>query len=253
MRRKKGHSGQAQSGGDGRLTPAEIQQVEFRLAFRGYNERDVDAFLDRITEDLSTYIEENQGLRSGAGARPPETAPSGKGSEAAAREAEGIVARAKERAAQIVRDAEAASASAGGPSAVAGATDPRAAIAPFLSREREFLQSLGGLVQDHAEEIKGLVLAHRTKAGSGARAVPTVSASDASDPGSGAGPEPERDRREVAPPQPSPVQRPEPVVPTEEVVRTEEMESARTGEPEPVPAERPSGERSLRDLFWGED
>ncbi len=235
MRRKKGHSGQAQSGGDGRLTPAEIQQVEFRLAFRGYNERDVDAFLDRITEDLSTYIEENQGLRSGAGARPPETAPSGKGSEAAAREA------------------EAASASAGGPSAVAGATDPRAAIAPFLSREREFLQSLGGLVQDHAEEIKGLVLAHRTKAGSGARAVPTVSASDASDPGSGAGPEPERDRREVAPPQPSPVQRPEPVVPTEEVVRTEEMESARTGEPEPVPAERPSGERSLRDLFWGED
>jgi DivIVA domain-containing protein len=27
--------------------------VEFRLAFRGYNERDVDAFLDRLTEDLS--------------------------------------------------------------------------------------------------------------------------------------------------------------------------------------------------------
>ena len=36
----------------GRIAPADVQQVEFRLAFRGYNERDVDAFLDRITEGL---------------------------------------------------------------------------------------------------------------------------------------------------------------------------------------------------------
>jgi len=223
MRRKREHSEQAQSSGDGRLTPAEIQQVEFRLAFRGYNERDVDAFLDRITEDLSTYIEENHRLRSGAGASPAEAEASGNGSAAAAREAEEIVARAKERAAQIVRDAEETAASAGGPSAAAGGTDPRAAIAPFLNRERDFLQSLGGLVQGHAEEIKGMVLALRKKAGSDARAFPTAS------------------------PQPLPVPRPEPVV------LTEEMEPAPAGEPEPVPAERPSGERSLRDLFWGED
>lgn len=223
MRRKKEQSEQTQPGGDGRLTPAEIQQVEFRLAFRGYNERDVDAFLDRITEDLSTYIEENHRLRSGAGASPPEAEASGNGSAAAAREAEEIVARAKERAAQIVRDAEARAASAGASSVATGGMDPRAAIAPFLNREREFLQSLGGLVQGHAEEIKGMVLALRKKAESDARAVPTAS------------------------PQSLPVPRPEPVV------LAEQMEPVRAGEPEPVPAERPSGERSLRDLFWGED
>jgi hypothetical protein len=31
------------------------------------------------------------------------------------------------------------------------------------------------------------------------------------------------------------------------------VEPARAGESEAVSAERPSGERSLRDLFWGED
>jgi DivIVA domain-containing protein len=154
MRRKKEDSEQARSGGDVRLSPAEIQQVEFRLAFRGYNERDVDAFLDRITEDISTYIEEIQRLRSGTGASAPDPITSGNGSETAAREAEEIVARAKERAAEIVRAAEktAASASAGGSAATTGA-DPRGAIAPFLNRERDFLQSLGGLVLGHAEEI----------------------------------------------------------------------------------------------------
>jgi DivIVA domain len=57
MRRKKG-SEDAPATGDARITPEEVQQVEFRLAFRGYNERDVDAFLDRITEGLSSYREE---------------------------------------------------------------------------------------------------------------------------------------------------------------------------------------------------
>ncbi len=29
-----------------RITPMDIQQMEFRNAFRGYNEREVDEFLD---------------------------------------------------------------------------------------------------------------------------------------------------------------------------------------------------------------
>jgi DivIVA domain-containing protein len=227
MRRKKEDSEQAHSGGGARLSPAEIQQVEFRLAFRGYNERDVDAFLDRITEDISTYIEEIQRLRSGTGASSPDAMTSGNGSETAAREAEEIVARAKERATEIVRAAEktAASASAGGSAATTAGADPRGAIAPFLNRERDFLQSLGGLVQGHAEEIKQMVLSLRAR----------------SEPEAG------RARSEPVAAQPPPVSRAEPVV------LPEAAETARAGEPEPVPAEHPSGERSLKDLFWGED
>ena len=70
--RKKKRQEEAQAGGDHRLTPVDVQQVEFRLAFRGYSERDVDAFLDRVTEDLSAYLEENERLRSGS-APPPAT------------------------------------------------------------------------------------------------------------------------------------------------------------------------------------
>jgi DivIVA domain-containing protein len=227
MRRKKEDSEQARSGGDARLSPADIQQVEFRLAFRGYNERDVDAFLDRITEDISTYIEEIQRLRSGTGAASPDAATSGNGSEAAAREAEEIVARAKERAAEIVRAAEitVASASSGGSAATTAGADPRGVIAPFLNRERDFLQSLGGLVQGHAEEIKQMVLSLRARSE----------------------PEPGRTRGEPVAAQSPPVSRAQPVV------LPEAAETARAAEPEPVPAEHPSGERSLKDLFWGED
>src|SRR4029453_4813818 len=48
--------------------------------------------------------------------------------------------------------------------AAAGSGDARGAVAPFLNREREFLQGLGGLVQAHAEEIKQMVLAIRERA-----------------------------------------------------------------------------------------
>lgn len=212
MRRKKQQGEQAQASGDGRLTPAEIQQVEFRLAFRGYNERDVDAFLDRITEDLSIYIEENQRLRSGAGLP----------------------------------------ASAGAPSASAGGINARAAIAPFLNREREFLQTLGGLVQGHAQEIKGMVLAVRAK--TEAEAPVDTTAVDAADPepqpSERSEPEPEPERSRAAGPPLAP--------PADPVVLDAGDESGRPAVPKSVPAEsvsadRTSGERSLRDLFWGED
>ena len=47
MRRKNEQEQPAPASGTVRITPTDIQQVEFRLAFRGYNERDVDAFLDQ--------------------------------------------------------------------------------------------------------------------------------------------------------------------------------------------------------------
>ena len=154
MRRKKGTDDAPATGA--RITPEEVQQVEFRLAFRGYNERDVDAFLDRITEGLSSYLEELERLRPVAGQ--PLQAVAGSTGDAGA-----IVARARAEADEIVRRAheEAAGIRA---AAGAGSGDARGAVAPFLNREREFLQSLGGLVQAHAEEIKQMVLAIRERA-----------------------------------------------------------------------------------------
>ena len=37
-----------------RVSPVDIQQKEFRLAMRGYNERDVDQFLDVFDRLLQT-------------------------------------------------------------------------------------------------------------------------------------------------------------------------------------------------------
>ena len=122
-----------------RLTPVDIQQKAFRLAFRGYNERDVDEFLDRVTEALAALHEENKRLREQGGG--------GGGGEdvAAARaEAEGIVREAREHAARLMEDAgePAGSAAAGG------------LTASFLLREREFLQRMAHSVQEHARWLK---------------------------------------------------------------------------------------------------
>ena len=234
MRRKK-TEGSSVSGG-GRITPMDVQQVEFRLAFRGYNERDVDAFLDRITEDLAAYMEDNQRLRAGAPAAPVVA-----GDIAGARtEAGRIVDEARAEAARILRDAEIHAAAAGSP-----AGDAPAAVAPFLNTEREFLQSLGSLVQGHAEEVKQMVLALRARTDASA---PTAA---------------------PATPAPAPaledeVGEAEPVATTEDEAfapisvpagEDEANDVAEGSVPEPAPAQlrRDSGDRSLRELFWGED
>lgn len=237
MRRKKAHEQQAEPARtDGRVTPGEVQQVEFRLAFRGYNERDVDAFLDRMTEDLSWYLEENLRLRSGV-VGTPAVSPV-EGGDEARREAEAILARAREEAAGIVREAEQQAAGIRSTGAV-GSGDPRAAVAPFLNREREFLQSLGSLVQNHAEEVKQMVLALRARAesareGSGDdRSAPVAEAASAAE-----------IRQRLG--EPEPEEAPE----SDTVIVESATEPAYSSEGAPAGEGR---ERSLRDLFWGED
>lgn len=239
MRRKKEEA--ALGGGDGRLTPMDVQQVEFRLSFRGYNERDVDAFLDRITEDLNAYLEENDRLRVS-----PAATQAGSDSDlvgVARAEAEEIVARAREQAASILREAEATrfASPAGSP------IDARSALAPFLGREREFLQGLGTLVQSHAEEIKGMVMALRAK---------TEAVSSAETPA-------EEPAREDAVPEdrsdagtvslPEAIDQEEATTAAEEPAPPMDEGAVDTMASEPASARRDSGERSLRDLFWGED
>lgn len=144
----------------GSLTPVDVQQVQFRLAFRGYNEGDVDAFLDRITEDLTARIEERERLLrqvgTGGGAA-GELDPSILAD--ARREADAIVAKARAEASEIVRAAmsEAAVARAASGDGQPLSAEDRGALAPFLKKEREFLQNLGSIVQSHAEEMRSMV------------------------------------------------------------------------------------------------
>jgi cell division initiation protein len=147
----------------GRLTPLDIQQIEFRRSFKGYDEREVDEFLDRLTEDFAAALDEAQRLRDraegGLGA-----VVAGGTTTASKRTADEIVQRARDDAARIVREAQeratAIGAAALGPgtsteAAVRGAGD-RATIAPFIAKEREFLTSLATLVQGHAEAVRGM-------------------------------------------------------------------------------------------------
>jgi DivIVA domain-containing protein len=165
----------------GRLTPVDVQQKVFRLAFRGYNERDVDEFLDRITEDLAALHEENKRLKEqiaeGGGAV---------AGAAAEQQAEAVVRQAREHASRLIEEAQARTGGSPAPSS-------------YLAREREFLQTLASLVQDHARRLKEDARRNRSsgqQAGGGAEAPespPTPPASKVSaepPPGPAAIPEP---------------------------------------------------------------
>ncbi|WP_137159853.1 DivIVA domain-containing protein, partial [Blastococcus sp. CCUG 61487] len=56
------------------LTPADVHNVVFKkppIGKRGYDEDEVDAFLDVVEAELARLIEENNELRAGAGNRAP--------------------------------------------------------------------------------------------------------------------------------------------------------------------------------------
>jgi cell division initiation protein len=149
-RKEEQAAGFGQSGGPNRVTPVDIQQKEFRLAFRGYNERDVDQFLDEVTEEFARLYEENKRLREELGSHGTARIEAGGASEA-----EAIIRQARKEATRIVAEAESRVreiSSALPPSS----DDPSAkrVINAFLAREREFLQSLAGLIQGHAESVK---------------------------------------------------------------------------------------------------
>jgi DivIVA domain-containing protein len=141
-----------------RISPAEVQEREFRLAFRGYNERDVDVFLDEITEELSRLLGENRRLREQLEGKGPVAADP----DHALLEADAIVLRAHEEAALILADAQRQAVAAEGTEADAavaldaeGLAHPAVPIvSTFIARERGFLQNMAALIQRHAEEVK---------------------------------------------------------------------------------------------------
>ncbi|HYT80988.1 MAG TPA: DivIVA domain-containing protein [Actinomycetota bacterium] len=141
-----------------RVTPVDIQQKEFRLAMRGYNERDVDQFLDEVTEELARLYADNKRLREEV-----EFGKTTRLDTGGAGEAEGVIRQAKEEAARIIAEATARASTIGatdtaghlgeGTDTASGAP-PHEIMGIFLARERAFLQNMANLIQAHAEGVK---------------------------------------------------------------------------------------------------
>jgi cell division initiation protein len=248
-----GFAEQPLSGERNHLTPKDVQEKVFRLSFRGYNEQDVDRFLDEVTEEIAALHEENKRLRESV-----EDRMSGSSSELlreAERRAGETVRQAREYAARLMEDAGKRAAQGGGNKGVAASS--------FLIRERDFLQRMASLIQEHAESLKAE--ARRSRA-------PTPAPMAATAP-------PPTVAEEPAPPEPPPqiVERPGPSETTEAhepFLDDWEGTFSGGGEEQPFagtasdlfPEERKaeSGERtgertkereepSLRELFWGEE
>lgn len=226
------------------LTPLDVQQKEFRVGTRGYKMRDVDEFLDQVTDAMSALVAENERLRAGAPAGP---AIGTADLDDTNRQADEIIQRARDEAARILAEARATAAVAGG--APGGSAADRAAVTAFLANEREFLQELAGLVQGHAESVKGMAKAARQ-----APAAPTapVPAKAPKAPGSTTAASEPATATSALEPTPSPEPEPAPApAPREETVVLQEPEPASVGRTETTePAE---GDDALRELFWGED
>jgi cell division initiation protein len=151
MRKKKEEKPEAAPvGGEAkRITPVDIQQREFGLAFRGYNERDVDQFLDEVTEEVARLYAENKRLREEV-----EFTRTSRLNLGDAEEAEAILRRAREEASRLLAEARARASAVDPGAGVPAGRGTAAALAPFVAQEREFLQSLANLIQTHAEAVK---------------------------------------------------------------------------------------------------
>ena len=248
------------AGGAGRaVTPLEIQQKEFAVArFGGYKMRDVDEFLDELTESVSAMVAENERLRRQAGADPVVGAPD---LDDVSRQADEIIQRARDEASRIVAEANERAASTAGALAVGGPAAASAAevaaVQAFLSREREFLQSLAALVQGHVESVKGM--ARTAPKAEAPRAEEIAIADEADD----ARVEPMEATERADPAEGADGSRPddpearadEPDVDVTQVMTGGE-EPIRVDEPQRAGApsrDRDEGDDSLRELFWGEE
>jgi DivIVA domain-containing protein len=272
-----------------RVTPVDIQQKEFRVAFRGYAMAEVDSFLDEVTEEVARLYADNKRLREDA-----EFGRTSRLEMGGATEADAIIRQAREEAARIVAEATARASATGDVTAPfqpsqAGTTHGPAGLSTemmgiFLARERAFLQNMANLIQAHAEGVKQDVRRARERPVRPTPAEPpepAVSAASRSEPAEAS--EASEPRQAGAPAPPEEEARPAEETSQEIVDLTRESEpigeAAEEGVlstvPEgmapatniaegssinPGPSPRPGVEeddvpedRSIRELFWGED
>lgn len=226
----------APAGSPRAISPSEIQQKEFRVSrLNGYRMRDVDEFLDQLTASMSALLEENKRLRAQASAEPVVGSPD---LDDVGRQADEIIQRARDEAARITAEAR-----AGAGAGVAATPAQRAAVGAFLTHEKEFLQGLAALVQQHAVSVKSM--ARQARSGDApASAEATVPARQASPtparadaPVPEASDTPDADRTQAMPPAEEPIRLDEPM-----------PASTRVGD-----RDEPEGDPSLKELFWGEE
>jgi DivIVA domain-containing protein len=229
----------------GRITPQAVQQKEFRVARfgAGYRMREVDEFLDQVTDAMSALVAENERLLQGSvGGSPASNRPSTPPSFP--------------------------------PSLPSLADDAgRAAVDAFLRREKGFLQDLGGLVQSHAEELRSMVRDVRRDVARPVAVVSPLKESSEPEPSpdvpTDAAEPPEETSSDAGAVATTDQVTPAPDVPEDETQGDEpeasEGQSTTTGviaeepirldEPEPARSGRSDEEEegSLRELFWGEE
>ena len=252
------------------ITAVDIQQKEFGVSrFGGYRMRDVDEFLDHVTESMTKLADENQRLRSATGLPAAVLSPSIGAPDLidTSRQADEIIDRARAEAARILQAAREAAVTAAGSPADPGSDTGRAAVAAFLSQERDFLQNLATLVQGHAESVKGMAKASRASRSSAAPApAPAPARAGASSQSTGStsskavvtavGPstQPMQVVGSAAPSEPS-AQPPDPEAEAATTIRVDEPATASVGagEAEEDRGQSDGGDRSLRELFWGEE
>lgn len=180
MRRKRdegpGHEGSAAGGGrstaSAMITPLDIQQKEFQVSrLGGYRMREVDEFLDQLTDAMTAVLADNERLRAGTSSSPIVGSPD---LDEVSRQADEIIQRARDEAARIVAEARtrASSTPGGTPGAVTAAD--REAVDAFLARERAFLQRLAALVQEHADGVKSMAKDVRRRSAPGSTGKPLV-------------------------------------------------------------------------------
>ncbi len=143
----------------GHITPVDIQQKMFKRVMKGYSETEVDAFLDEVTEGLARLLAEHKRLREQVellGMRATTTLDA-----SSAADADALVRGARDEAARILAEArqqaDAALAGSAARAPSAPAEDARwfaDLTKTFVSREREFLQGLASMIQQHAEAVR---------------------------------------------------------------------------------------------------
>jgi DivIVA domain-containing protein len=243
-----------QSAARSRLTPEDVQRKEFRLAFRGYHEGDVDGFLDQVTDDLAALHEENKRLHEQLG----EPLGGPVHLQAAEERAERIVRDAREHAARLVADAEhrAGAAGAGG-----GSDTPPTW---YLLQERDFLERLASLVKEHAEDLKQRArsapansVEPRESSASPPVAQPAPDEVSVVEEGNPEGVEDRPDDEDDSPGEDRiDLSELEATAPMSSVAAPEEHDLLRDWDersPEREPHRRRDEDPSLKELFWGED
>jgi DivIVA domain-containing protein len=228
------------------VTPEEIQRQEFGVSrFGGYRMRDVDEFLDMVTTSTQSLIAENERLRAAGG--PIVGSPD---LDEVNRQADEIIQRAREEAARIVAEASASPAAA---AAVAATATPgsRPAVDAFLTKERDFLQSLATLVQGHAEDVKGM--ARRARQAPPGAAGATAEAASAMAPDDAVVDVTDADQpTRVDTPPARPERGADAAPPVADRAESDAVGEHRTP-PARGEADGGEGDPSLRALFWGDD